>query len=242
MKRILHKTLRYNAVFLTEQEKKKYLDRNEFYFGNYQRFALDYVAKNPSKKEWLIELFNLQLTRKAQLLNNQRKRLYALYNTTDSVTKAKFDDYFRSRGKVLFQIDQNKWQIHPGPNFLAKLKHIQQLEKELSLAVGIEAINQEAVNFNTLQKELEPNTAAVDFVRLITDQKQQFDTLYLAMIVTPKARYPHIITLKNGGALETSFANYYKQAIELKRTDRYSYKAYWQPIAQYLKKHAIKKV
>ncbi|OJJ15433.1 hypothetical protein BKI52_39140 [marine bacterium AO1-C] len=243
MLEILHQTLRYNSIFLSEREKKQYLDRNAFYFSNYQRFVLAYVQKDATQKGLLIDLLNLQLTLKAQLLSQQRKMLHILNNTQDARLTAKLNEYNTLKFAIQNEVNNAKLQISDTHKTLKnKIQQIKQLEKELSLAVGITAFSESMGDFKSIQQILKPKEAAIDIIRLITDEQPKPDTLYVGLVITPKADYPHVIILNNGSNLETRNAHYYQQTIAFKRNDRYSYKAYWQPFAQYLRAKNVRKV
>lgn len=53
---------------------------------------------------------------------------------------------------------------------------------------------------------------------------------YVALVVTPDAQIPRYVTIANGDELETKYAKFYRNAIQFKLEDAYSYKAFWQPL------------
>jgi CHAT domain-containing protein len=59
--------------------------------------------------------------------------------------------------------------------------------------------------------------------------------IYMALIVKKERKYPEIVILDNGNALENNYVTYYRRSISAKVLDKESYKAFWQPIADKLK-------
>lgn len=57
---------------------------------------------------------------------------------------------------------------------------------------------------------------------------------YVALVVTPDAQTPQYVIINNGDELETKYAKFYRNAIQHKIDDPYSYNAFWQPIKSIL--------
>ncbi|HZY79649.1 MAG TPA: CHAT domain-containing protein [Cyclobacteriaceae bacterium] len=57
---------------------------------------------------------------------------------------------------------------------------------------------------------------------------------YVALVVTPDAQAPRYVTIANGDELETRYARFYRNAIQTKVEDPYSYKFFWQPLKSIL--------
>ena len=57
---------------------------------------------------------------------------------------------------------------------------------------------------------------------------------YVALVVTPDAQTPQYVIINNGGELETKYAKFYRNAIQHKIEDPYSYNYFWKPIKDIL--------
>ncbi len=57
---------------------------------------------------------------------------------------------------------------------------------------------------------------------------------YVALVITPEAQAPRFVTIANGDELETKYAKFYRNAIQLKLEDTNSYTVFWKPLQQLL--------
>jgi CHAT domain-containing protein len=57
---------------------------------------------------------------------------------------------------------------------------------------------------------------------------------YMALVVTADTPTPRYVTITNGDDLETKYARFYRNAIQHKIEDPYSYNAFWQPLKDIL--------
>ncbi|HYC85756.1 MAG TPA: CHAT domain-containing protein [Chryseosolibacter sp.] len=57
---------------------------------------------------------------------------------------------------------------------------------------------------------------------------------YVALAVTPDAQSPRYVTIENGDDLETKYAKFYRNAMQLRLEDPHSYKIFWQPVQEIL--------
>jgi CHAT domain-containing protein len=57
---------------------------------------------------------------------------------------------------------------------------------------------------------------------------------YVALVVMPGAETPRYVTILNGDELEKKYAKFYRNSIQLREEDPYSYNVFWKPIQQLL--------
>jgi CHAT domain-containing protein len=84
------------------------------------------------------------------------------------------------------------------------------------------------VSYTQVRDLLAPNEAIVEMIRVRNyDQKFTSDSKYVALVITKAQQLPKIIILDNGQQLETRYAKFYRNAIQQRANDEYSYDQYW---------------
>src|SRR5690606_12859974 len=67
------------------------------------------------------------------------------------------------------------------------------------------------------------------------DQAFTSESKYAALVLTKNSDVPKLIILENGKQLDTRYAKYYRNTIQQKIADEYSYAQFWEPIERELK-------
>jgi hypothetical protein len=113
------------------------------------------------------------------------------------------------------------------------------LEKELSLKSSAFAGSvSKQLTWQDVKATLKPGEAAIEMVRV----KLKQDTAYVALIVTANSTAPEPVIFSNGRDLETKYIKYYRNCIQFKMIDEFSYKYFWKPISDKLGTMGVKKV
>jgi CHAT domain-containing protein len=98
-----------------------------------------------------------------------------------------------------------------------------------------------------VQKVLKAGEAAVEMVRF---RNYSIDSLgfsnrifYAILILTPETtKGPTLVMMRNGELLENRFLSYYRNGIQFKVNDEFSYKNYWETIHDALKRLNVKTI
>jgi CHAT domain-containing protein len=97
-----------------------------------------------------------------------------------------------------------------------------------------------------IRNKLKNNEAAIEIIRFRDYQFDLHDTftdsiLYAALIVTSETRNnPELVLLADGNSLEKRYIHFYRNAIQYKIDDSLSYKYFWEPISDKLRKRINK--
>lgn len=116
-------------------------------------------------------------------------------------------------------------------------------EKELSFLLSKAGISAELTpkiySWKDIQQKLLPNEALVEFTRIRYFDKDFTDSvLYIALIVKKNSVYPEIVVFPKGNHLENRAISIYKNSLKIE--DGYSYKNFFEPIANSIQQ--IKKI
>jgi CHAT domain-containing protein/flagellar motility protein MotE (MotC chaperone) len=237
--------IRYFPI-LSEQEKGEFLESISTYLESCASFYASKAFNNPL---YSTELFNQQLANKALLLSSSQKFKQRLRFTKDTSLLAKFETWEGLTNRIA------KLYSSTDSSELAQLKELETeaetLEKELVRKSEDFATlaDKKQYKWTDVQKKLKPGEAAIEMVRvrkygiskIVTDTsdpkkptykvKGLTDTAYYAaLIVKPGSKYPEMVLLKNGNALEDRWIEVYKNSIKARLPDPTSYNQFWQKI------------
>jgi hypothetical protein len=104
------------------------------------------------------------------------------------------------------------------------------MEKSLSQRSGdfSQGYSAEKLSYTQVASLLGDTEAVVEFVRIRSyDKDFTTDSKYAALVLTKGASSPKLVILDNGNQLETRYAKFYRNAIQQKLADTYSYDQYW---------------
>ena len=84
------------------------------------------------------------------------------------------------------------------------------------------------ISYKQIKDLLGVTEAVVEIIRITQfDQKFTAEAKYAALILTKEAALPKLIVLDNGLQLDTRYAKFYRNAIQQRIADEYSYQQYW---------------
>lgn len=230
---------------LSEEEKKQFYQVNKRFIDGFMRFAFNSSGLRAEKGQThlpiLGEAYNLQLATKALILNSTSKVRKRIMTSGKKSLIDKYNEWQKIREQIsnLYNLGQAEL-TRKG----IKIKDLEiranSLERELSAkAEGFSgAYNPSLPTWRDVQKRLKPGEAAIEMIRLRTLKDSIY---YSVLLVKPDTKdHPEFLTVRRGKQLETRFIAYYKNAVRFKRSDRYSYKMFWEPLKKALK--GVKKV
>ncbi len=237
----LEKEIQYNFSFLTEAEKRKFFQMQQFYFENFANFCLEASGLIPSIQysdslytglDLASDLYNNRIMTKGLLLNATNKMRQRILNSQDEKAKTKFLDWIDKRYMLISLLGQT----NPDLEEINQLQEeIEQSEIELSRASDPfrKGFVISETNWKDIQMKLKPGEVAVETIRIVNGLG------YLALILTSETvDQPHMamIMSKANRLLEKERMSYYKNAIKFEIEDSVSYKVFWEPIIKEARK------
>ncbi len=213
---------------MSEAEKTKYWDVLQ---PRFQRFFNYAIEASGSDASILTDMFNYQMATKALLLSATNKIKQTILASGD---KGLIDDYLSwiaqketlARYYALSKEELEKQNI----NLSALESNANNMERSLSqrskdFSAGYSA---EMIRYDQVMSLLTDNEAVVEVIRLRGfDRDLNNESRYAIMVATKGATVPKLIVLENGNQLETRYSKYYKNSIQQKSEDGYSYDQYW---------------
>lgn len=216
---------------MSEVEKTKYWDVLQPRFQRFFNYAIDASVND---LDILLEMYDYQIATKALLLSATNKIKQTILASGD---QALIDDYLSwiaqketlARYYALSKEELTKQNI----NLVALESQANDLERSLSerskdFSQGYAA---EKIDYAKVASLLIENEAIVEMIRLRNFEKDfTTDSRYAAMVITKGAAVPKLVILENGNQLETRYFKYYKNSIQQKSEDEYSYDQFWSKV------------
>lgn len=229
---------------LTEEEKAK------FYYTNirpsidkFNSFAMVYRNENPPV---IGDVYNYQINTKGSIMAATEKVRAAILQSNDSVMIAQYEQWQSLRERIAKMFSQNA----AGAELDSLAAKTDRLEKQLARKSEVfsRQFVRERNTWQEIQKALKPGEAAVETVRFkqyAPDKGGRFrDTVvYAFLVVTTATRdNPDVVMIENGNEIEGKFLRYYRNYIQYMLDDQQSYRNYFKPLGEYLKKQNVRKV
>lgn len=237
-KSVMDKTIDFiNSYFppMSEAEKTKYWDITSPRFQRFYNFALAASETNP---EVIDDMFDYHTATKGLLLNSTSKIKRLILA---SKNKELINEYLRwldkkeslARYYALSREELKNQNIN-----LSELEaEANQMERSLSSksADFSSGYSTQKISFKQIQNVLSESEAVVEVIRIASyDQQFTKDSKYVALVLTKGKPRPSLVMMENGGQLETRYAKFYRNAIQQKMDDEYSYDQYWTKIEEAL--------
>ena len=222
---------------LTEEEKSNlYFNKIKPSQEYYASWAINEEKNNPAE---LGELYSITLNTKGLILYATDKVRQRILQSGDSSLIGLYENWEAQKELLAFYYSQNK----TSQELDSLIRSSRNLEKELSRrsAIFSKEIIRPKVNWQDVQQALKPGEAAVEVVRF---RKYEIDSLqfgkaisYAILILTPETKTgPVLVLMENGDVLEDRFLSYYRNGIQFKIENEYSYGNYWETIHDALKR------
>lgn len=231
---VMEKSLGFiNTYFppMSEAEKTKYWDVLSPRFQRFYNFALEAGKAHP---DIINDLFNYQIATKALLLNSTSKVKQTIFSSGDGILIKDYLTWMDQKEQLARLYAYSKTELKEQKINLDSIEGAANaMEKKLSerskdFSAGYTA---DQITWSRVRDLLADNEAVVEIIR-VRNYEQQFtsDSRYVALILKKGVASPALKVLDNGQQLETRYAKYYRNAIQLKMQDEYSYDQYWAPI------------
>jgi CHAT domain-containing protein len=220
---------------MSEAEKSKYWDVLSPRFQRFYNFAIEAAPTMPSV---LRDMYEYQMATKALLLSatNRIKRSILASGNKDLIRdyntwidqKETLARYYQYSKEELKEQKINRDSMVTAAN--AMEKHLSEVSKEFVSGYG-----GQAVGYQEVKSVLTDDEAVVEVIRVTQfDQKFTTEARYAVLIITRQTDLPQLVVLENGGQLDTRYAKFYRNAIQQRIADEYSYEQYWRRIADAL--------
>ena len=224
----------------SEKERSLFFNTLKLDFESYQSFVINAHRQIPKLKGWI---YNNTLRVKGLLFKSTQKTREKILHGNDEPLKEKYLSW-QSQKEYLAYIytlnknEKNRLKINQDSVEMTA----ENLEKELSTQSDLFAKTASHGHFDwrDIQQKLKSSEAAIEIIRTrYYDNVWTDSVLYIALIVKPDTKIqPEMVILPNGKELEKKYLAYYRNSI--RKLDQYSFKQYWQAIANQLK--GVKKV
>lgn len=219
---------------LSEKEKSDFYAKIQRIIENFKEFAIEYATNNEgSLSSPLIgEIYNVQLSTKALLLNASNKVRNRIAASGDLELRNLFDQWVEIKESLAKYYQYNLAQLQSEQIDIKSLEeNANQLEKEISLRSEIFAseFDKQPATWEQVKEKLGDTEAAVEILRV--ERNTTTDTImYVALILRKDLQFPKMVILSHGESLETNMYKFYKNAISFKMEDDYTYNAFWSEI------------
>ncbi|MFZ9981111.1 MAG: CHAT domain-containing protein [Cyclobacteriaceae bacterium] len=220
---------------LSEREKAKYWNtiRSDFEFFNTLAFSQLEDFKDLSGR-----VYNNQLLTKALLLSSSIKIRERILNSSNTELKNSYNLWIQKKELLTQALSMSPSQLAENeidPSILGN--EVERLEKELSEKSELFGKNFEnkKVTYENVQASLSKNEVALEILRYRHFNHTFTDSIvYVGLYVTADKSRPKVIHFGNGNHMEGRYFRYYRNVMQLRDQDIYSYDAFWQPVEKEL--------
>ena len=231
---VMNKSLDFiNQYFppMSEAEKTKYWDVLSPRFQRFYNFAVEASTTN---KNVLQDLYDYQIATKALLLNSTNKVKKNIFSSGDAQLIRDYVTWLDQKEQLARLYAYSKSDLKEQNINLDSIERATNgMEKKLSERSKdfSQSYAGSRTSFKQIAGLLADNEAIIEIIRL-RKYEQNFtqDSRYIALVLTKGSTLPTMIVLENGQQLETRFSKFYRNAIQQKITDEYSYDQYWAKI------------
>jgi CHAT domain-containing protein len=231
---VMDKTIDFiNRYFppMSEAEKTNFWDVTAPRFQRFFNFAIEassqltYVAH---------DFFDYQMATKALLLNSTNKVKEAILKSKDKTLIGDYLSWLDQKEQLARLYSYSKEQLKEQNIDLPALERkANAMEKSLSERSSdfSSGYSTQKISYKQISGLLNDTEAVVDIVRVRGfDQDFTNDARYVALILKKGLQNPELVVLDNGQQLETRYAKFYRNAIQQRVVDDYSYDQYWAKI------------
>ena len=213
---------------MSEAEKTKYWDVLHPRFQRFYNYCLEASVTNPAVAQ---TMYNYQIATKGLLLNTTNKIKKAIFASGNNELIKDYVAWLDKKETLARYYSLSKEDLSNQKIDLPTLeKEANDMERSLSqrssdFSQGYGADN---VDFSQIASVLTDQEATVEFIRIQSyDKNFTADSKYAALILTKGMATPKLVVLDNGNQLETRYAKFYRNAIQQKSADTYSYDQFW---------------
>lgn len=229
---------------LTEEEKTRFYYTNiRGAFDKFNSFAVSHQHEEPAL---LNDVYDYLINTKGSIMLATEKVRRSIMTSGDSTLIGQFELWQASKEQIAKSYSLNQ----ENPQLDSLLTSSNHLEKEVARRSADFAgqFIREKTSWKEIQKSLKEGEAAVEVLRFKNYSPEaggEFteEVRYAFLAVTSETKdQPAIILLGEGNHLESKYLRYYLNNIKYKLTDEHSYRHYFEPLAEYLRKEKVSRV
>jgi len=213
---------------MSEAEKTKYWDVLQPRFLRFYNYCLDAHTANPAIAQ---DMYNYQMVTKGLLLNSTNKIKQAIFGSGNADLIKDYVAWLDKKEALARYYSLSKDDLKEQKIDLAALEQeANSMERSLSERSGdfSKGYSTEKIGFDKIASLLADNEAVVELIRIRSFEKDfTSDSKYAALVLTKNASQPKLVALENGTLMETRYAKFYRNAIQQKIADQFSYEQFW---------------
>lgn len=216
---------------MSEAEKTKYWDVLQPRFQRFYNFCLDAAASNPAVIQ---DMYDYHMATKALLLSSTNKIKQAILSSKDPALIKDYVAWLDQKETLARLYAYSKEELQ---NQKIDLKALEQEANRLERALSqrstefSKGYSTEKKSFRQVAALLSETEAVVEIVRVTTfDKDFTKDSRYAALVLKKGSTQPELLVLNNGSQMESRYGKYYRNAIQQRIADDYSYDQFWAPV------------
>lgn len=222
---------------LSEDEKVNYFSKKiKVTFEAFNNFVNENHHNDP---DLLDEMLDNQLNTKALIMYATNKVRESIYTSGDSVLIHQYEEWLGLKESLSKLFSSQDPANDPAIDSLKQQAEL--LEKEIGRksASFTETYLKQRVSWKDLKAKLNDGEAVIEIIRfrgfnpskggVFTD-----DIFYAGLMFTRDSEHPVLIDIPDGRLMEERYIKNYRNAIQFKITDEYSYNKLWKPISEHL--------
>ncbi len=216
---------------MSEAEKTKYWDVLSPRFQRFYNFAVETSKTNSGI---LADLYDYHIATKALLLNSTNKVKRSIFSSGDAALIRDYLSWLDQKEQLARLYAYAKDELEAQKINLDSIERAANaMEKRLSERSSdfSQGYSASRVSYQQIASGLGEDEAVVEMLRMKKfEHSFTPESKYIALVLTKGAALPKAIVLDNGQQLENRYSKYYRNAIQQRIADPYSYDQYWAPI------------
>jgi CHAT domain-containing protein/tetratricopeptide (TPR) repeat protein len=229
------KQIREYFPALSEKEKGAFYQKIKPVFDTYQDFCMQYHRENPSDAGILKDLYNIQLSTKAILLNTTNKVRQTILTSGDTALVNRFKSWLGEKERIVRYYTLSEEERKEFGNIQAVTQRANDIEKELSLKSSLfkSEFAQEQPTSTKIASALNDGEVAVEIIRV--QRKFVADSVYyVGLMLRKNSDIPSVVVWPYGKKLENRLFRFHRNAIKYHYPDTLSFTNYWKPMSEKL--------
>ncbi|MDH5474116.1 MAG: tetratricopeptide repeat protein [Cyclobacteriaceae bacterium] len=222
---------------MSEKEKSAFYSKIKPVFDAFFDFCIEYqfFENRSSNISPIADMYNLQLSTKALLLNASNKVRNRIMASGNQELIKNYREWMAMKERLVKYLNYTQEELQSHNIDIGKIKlEANELEKKLSTQSHLFAqqFEKNKNSWSDVRDYLKEDEAAIEMIRV--NKKFMTDSvLYVGLIVTKKSNNePDVIILNDGNKLENRLYKYYRNAIKFSIGNEISYNNYWKEIRE----------
>jgi CHAT domain-containing protein/Tfp pilus assembly protein PilF len=227
---------------LTEEEKSRFFYSNiKDSFEKFNSFAVRYASEDPVL---IGEMYNYHINTKGAIMSATEKVRQAIHSSKDTVLIHLFENWQGKKEQIARAFSHNE----DAQKIDSLIQEASKLEKDLTKKSAAFAgqFDRKKYTWQEIQKALQPGEASVEVLRYkvytpVAGGSFTEDIAYAFLIVTGSSKTPQLIVVNKGKDMESKFLKFYHNSVKYNLDDTYSFKNFFEPLADVLQANKITK-